>query len=294
MPDASVVIATRNRAGLLRGCLERLSIQSAENRFEVVVVDNGSTDDTPAVVEAAAARGLAIRRIHVPEPNRGRARNAGIAASTGSTVLFCDDDTLPPRGWVDAHLRARADEPRAVVSGPIINVEGDGDLPPAAPKNFSRAFLCTCNASVARVDLEAVGGFDERYDLYGWEDTDLGVRLRERGARRVWAWDAYIYHVKPAAAQPFEARVALAAEKGAMAARFIRKSPTLAVRLATGAYSLNFARAALIEAPPLRRWYARIIADRSAVHSPLGRFAAEALVDAAYLDAMRTALRRNG
>ncbi|HYK52356.1 MAG TPA: glycosyltransferase [Candidatus Eremiobacteraceae bacterium] len=292
MPEASVIIATRNRAGLLGGCLERLNAQTAAGRFDVVVVDNGSTDATPAVVDAAAKRGLSIRRIHVAEPNRGKARNAGIATSSGASVLFCDDDTLPPRGWVQAHLDARKAQPRAVVSGPIINVEGDGDLPPPNAKNFSRAFLCTCNASVARADLDAVSGFDERYDLYGWEDTDLGVRLREGGAKRVWSWDAFIYHVKPAAAQPLETRIALAIEKGEMAARFIRKSPTLAVRLATGAYALNFARAAIVEASPMRRWYERVVTDKSAARSALGRFAADALVDAAYLDAMRVALRR--
>ena len=107
MPDASVVIATRNRAGLLRGCLEHLNAQSAAGRFEVVVVDNGSTDETPAVVAAAARAGLAIRLILVAEPNRGKARNAGIAASGGATILFCDDDTLPPRGWVDARAPRR-------------------------------------------------------------------------------------------------------------------------------------------------------------------------------------------
>ena len=294
MPDASVVVATRNRAGLLRGCLDRLSAQSAAGRFDIVVVDNGSTDETASIVTAAADRGLPVRRIHVAEPNRGKARNAGIAAALGAVVLFCDDDTLPPRGWVEAHLKAREHAPAAVVSGPIINVEGDGDLPPPAAKNFSRAFLCTCNASVARADLDAVGGFDERYDLYGWEDTDLGVRLRERGARRIWSWDAYIYHVKPAAAQPLEARISLAAEKGAMAARFIRKSPTVAVRLATGAYALNYVRAALLEGPVLRRWYSRLVVDGRAAGSSLGRFAAEALVDAAYLDALRSALRRDG
>ncbi|HET9341671.1 MAG TPA: glycosyltransferase [Candidatus Eremiobacteraceae bacterium] len=293
MSDASVVIATRNRAGLLRGCLERLRAQSAAGRFDVVVVDNGSTDETPAVIAAAANAGLAIHRIHVAEPNRGKARNAGIASASGAVILFCDDDTLPPRGWVEAHLAARAADPKSVVSGPIVNVESDADLPPPSAKNFSRAFFCTCNVSVARAELDAVGGFDERYDLYGWEDTDLGVRLKERSARRVWSWEAHIYHVKPAAAQPLDARIALATEKGTMAARFVRKSPTLPVRLATGAYAINFARAALLEAPPLRRWYARLAADPNSARSPLGRFAAEALVDAAYLDAMRIALRRD-
>ena len=294
MLETTVVIATRNRAGLLQGCLERLAGQSANGRFDVVVVDNGSTDDTAGAVARAAAAGLAVRRIVVAEANRGKARNAGIASAAGELVIFCDDDTLPPRGFVEAHLRAHASAPASIVSGPIVNVPDAEHLPPPGPQHYSRAFLCTCNASVARAELDAVGGFDEGYDLYGWEDTDLGVRLRDRGARRAWSWDAYIYHVKPPVSTSLDKRIALAAEKGEMAARFVRKSPTPAVRLATGAYAFNFLRASLLDAPPLRRWYARLALDPERAGTPLGRFAADALVDAAYVGALRSAMRSHG
>ena len=291
MVEASVVIATRNRAGRLRECLARLSDQTARGRFDVVVVDNGSTDETPAVA-AAAALDNAVRRIHVAEPNRGKARNAGIASSAGAVVIFCDDDTLASAGFVDAHLRARAGHSRAVVTGPIVNVADAGHLINPGPQHYSRAFLCTCNASALRADLDAVGGFDERYDLYGWEDTDLGVRLRGSGVTRVWSWDAYLYHVKPPEAESLDKRLALAREKGEMAARFVRKSPTLAVKLATGAYGANFVRAAIVGAPVLRRWFERTA--RTAVRpSPFAAFAADYVVDAAYLDALRAALRRH-
>lgn len=275
MPGASVVIATRDRADFLRACLENLGRQSAAGRFDVVVVDNGSTDTTSDVIDAAARRGLPVSAISVAEPNRGKARNAGIAAASGERVIFCDDDTLPPHGFVEAHLRAGERDPKAVVSGPIVNVPSGDHLPPPGPQHFSRAFLCTCNASVARSRLFQVGGFDERYDLYGWEDTDLGVRLRAAGAHRAWSWDAYIYHVKPPEALSVEKRLALAAEKGSMAARFVRKSPTLAVRLATGAYAANFARARLLAALGLTKW------------------SDDARVDAAYIDALRAALRED-
>lgn len=289
MPEATVIIATRNRAAFLRECLRRLGAQSAAGRFDVVVVDNGSTDETPGVIATAAERGVPVRSVAVAEPNRAKARNAGITRARGDVVIFCDDDTLPPDGFVEAHLRARAASRRAVVSGPIVNVPDAEHLSQPGAHHFSRAFLCTCNASVARADLETVGGFDERYDLYGWEDTDLGVRLRAAGARRVWSWDAYIYHVKPRETLSLDRRVALASEKGTMAARFVRKSPTFAVRMATGAYGLNFARAAIVGAAPLRRMYRRAAAGDSAG----SRFAADLLADAAYIDALRAALRRD-
>jgi len=201
MTDASVVIATRDRAWALRGCLTNLAAQDDPGRFETVVVDNGSTDDTAEVI--AAFSGSRVRRIAVGRPNRAKARNAGIAAASGRIVIFCDDDTLAPAHYVRAHLEAHARSPRCVVSGPIVNVADDQVLPAPDARHFSRAFLCTCNASVARADLIAVGGFDERYELYGWEDTDLGVRLRARGLCRAISAAAYLHHVTAIA--PFSA-----------------------------------------------------------------------------------------
>src|SRR5579863_2723972 len=206
MPDASVVIATRDRADRLEACLGRLARQTAAGAFEVLVIDNGSSDRTPRVIEAAKQRGEAVSALFVADPNRGKARNAGIAAAAGAVVIFCDDDTLAPPHFVEAHLRARGARPHAVVSGPIINVADERTLPAPGPQHFSRAFLCTCNASVERSALLEVGGFDERYDLYGWEDTDLGVRLHDNGAKRMWSWDAYLYHVKPPKAVTLESR----------------------------------------------------------------------------------------
>jgi glycosyltransferase involved in cell wall biosynthesis len=289
VPDATVVIATRDRADFLRACLERLATQSAAGRFDVVVADNGSSDGTAAVISAAAPL---ARGVHVADPNRGKARNAGIAAASGRIVVFCDDDTLPPDRFVQAHLEAHGEALDRVVSGPIVNVADAEHLLSVSAANYSRAFFCTCNASAPKAALEAVGGFDETFDLYGWEDTDLGVRLRERGLKRVFAWDAYIYHVKPPSSMSLARRVALAKEKGEMAARFVRKSPTWPVKLATGAYAANFMRAAIVGAPPLRRLYARLADGDDAASSGLARAAADALADAVYIDALRMALRR--
>lgn len=296
MPEATVIVATRDRADFLRDCLAGLARQSAIGRFDVIVVDNGSTDATPQVIaQAAAASNGLVRGLNVAEPNRGKARNAGLAAAAGRIIIFCDDDTLPPEHFVEAHLAAHASSAdgraaESVVSGPIINVPDRRALPEPGPANFSRAFFCTCNVSAPKRALDQIGGFDERYDLYGWEDTDVGVRLRANGLRRSFAWGAYIYHVKPLEALSLERALSLAREKGAMAARFIRKSPTFAVKLATGAYAANYARAAILHAAPLRSLYAKWARERPPASS-LGRFGREALIDAAYLDALRTAMR---
>jgi glycosyltransferase involved in cell wall biosynthesis len=285
--EATVVIATRDRAAFLRACVARLALQTAAGRFDVVVADNGSSDDTAAVIAAAAPL---VRGVFVAEPNRGKARNAGIAAAGGRIVVFCDDDTLPPEGFVAAHLAAHGGAADRVVSGPIVNVPGADALAAVTAAHYSRAFFCTCNASAPKAALDAVGGFDEAFDLYGWEDTDLGVRLRAHGMQRVFAWDAFIYHVKPPQTMTLQRRIALAREKGEMAARFVRKSPTWPVRLATGAYAANFARASLAGAPPLRRLYRRLAADEGAT-SLVPMIARDALVDAEYIDSLRAALR---
>jgi glycosyltransferase involved in cell wall biosynthesis len=153
MLEATVIVATRDRADLLRDCLAGLARQSASGKFDVVVVDNGSSDATQAVIAQAAAstKGL-VRGLHVAEPNRGKARNAGLAAAGGRIIIFCDDDTLPPEHFVEAHLAAHANAAsgrarESVVSGPIINVPDGGTLPEPGHANFSRAFFCTCNVS---------------------------------------------------------------------------------------------------------------------------------------------------
>lgn len=97
MPDASIVVCTRDRAESLERCLHRLqaSIQFYAGSAEIVVVDNGSTDDTPAVAERWEAR-----RIWVEEPNKSGALNAAVADTDSEYILFLDDDVLVEEPWV--------------------------------------------------------------------------------------------------------------------------------------------------------------------------------------------------
>jgi glycosyltransferase involved in cell wall biosynthesis len=238
----SVVIATRDRAAYVARALASLESQIGAPPFEVLVVDNGSSDDTRAVVERAAGRGtMPVRYFYEPEPNRGKARNRGIEAAQGTIVAFCDDDVQVPPGWVAAHSAAHGGRDR-VVNGPILNVPSYDAKPKPAVANYSRAFLCTCNVSVPKHALEMVGGFDEAFRLYGWEDTELGVRLREAGLAWLFAWDAYIWHIKSDADNTLEVETRKAVERARMARRFLEKHPSRRAKMATGAHGVNMLR----------------------------------------------------
>ncbi len=290
----SIVIATRNRAGFLARALASLEDQHGAPPFETIVVDNGSSDTTQDVVRAAAARGtLTVRALLVPEPNRGAARNAGIAAATGTYVLFCDDDVVLPAGFLAAHAAAHAASQRGggprAVSGPIINVPGYDVHPKPTALNYSGAFFCTCNVSVPRAALEAVGGFDEGFDLYGWEDTELGLRLRHAGVRRAFAWDAYLWHIKPPRVETLETLLAKTTERAQMAAKFLRKDASLRTKLATGAYGLNLVRSRLL-APRWSLAAYRRLATNERAPALLRAIGRGQLLDGTYTSTLRRAL----
>ncbi len=243
----SVVIATKDRAEYLDRALESLGKQIGAPSFEVIVVDNGSTDATAQVVEHARSQHpFELVYVFEERPNRGAARNRGIAVANGHLVAFCDDDVYAPGGWLAAHDAAH-ETSNLMVNGPIINVPSYHERPKPVLSNYSRAALCTCNVSIPKSALRAVGGFDEQFHLYGWEDTELGVRLRRQGLRSKFAWDAYIWHVKPAGDVTLESEMRKALERARMAVRFVRKDPSLRVRAATGAHIPNLLRAKMLE-----------------------------------------------
>jgi glycosyltransferase involved in cell wall biosynthesis len=281
----SVVIATRDRAALLDGALASLRTQIGAPELEAIVVDNGSSDATRAVAE-----GYAALYAYEPQPNRALARNVGIAAASGDVVLFVDDDVVLPPFFVAAHARAHARRPEpCVVSGPIINVPSASVRPVPTFRNASNAYFCTCNVSVPRKALEAVGGFDSSFDQYGWEDTELGVRLRGLGLRRCFAWDAYLWHIKPPETETLDAALEKTIAKARMAARFVRKNPSARAKLATGAYAFNRLRAHVM-APRAVQPLLAGLATSAGVPAPLARMARELVLDSVYVDELERAL----
>lgn len=278
--EFSVVIATKDRVAFLERALASLEAQIGAPSFEVIVVDNGSSDATRETTQEYARSFSAVRYVAAPQPNRGHARNRGVEVAQGRYVLFCDDDVQLPQRWISAHAAAHQGCCERVVNGPIVNVPSYADRPKPRPPNYSRAFLCTCNASLSRDAFLDAGGFDESFELYGWEDTELGVRLRRGGLQWKFAWEAYLWHIKPPEENTLPVASRKAIEKARMARRFLAKHPSPRARLATGAHPLNLLRARYL----LPDWLLALYAGFSTSTRLPGWMSA--IVRAAFLDAI--------
>lgn len=234
-PALSVVVPAFNRAGLVRACLAALRRQTLPpDRYEVVVVDDASTDETPQVV-SRLADGERVRLVRQPE-NRGRAaaRNRGVREARAPLVVFVDSDVLVRPDFLAHHLDAHTRAGRPVlVRGPVAVIP---EIPPGAGNGWlplpprllapSPAYLDTANASLPREELLAAGLFDEGFRAYGWEDVDLGFRLQRRGLPRVFRREAVAYHVQPAPTpQRFAEMARKEEERAASALRLLRKYP---------------------------------------------------------------------
>lgn len=192
----SVVIPTMNKRALLARTLDALLIQDpGTDAWEVVVVNDGSTDDTAAFLAEQAERHPRLQVVSPPHNvGRARARNLGWRAAQGQWVLFLDDDILAPAGLLRAHLDTLAGDELAGTIGPAITAPDIVDAPhfhyidtrgvaklPAGPAPGK--YFVTQNAAVPRAALAEAGGFDEGYSAYGFEDMDLGFCLEDVGVR---------------------------------------------------------------------------------------------------------------
>lgn len=189
-PAVSVVIPTFNRSASLRRLLDALAgCEVPEGGFEVIVVDDGSSDDTRAVVEGA---GVPVRYVRQDNAGPASARNRGWRLSRSPIVAFTDDDTVPDRRWlvdVAAELGARPDlsglggTVRPLHRGFLADFVQLERLVGHGADGRGVRFLVTANAAYRTEALRRVEGFDEGFPTPAGEDTDLSIRVREDGGR---------------------------------------------------------------------------------------------------------------
>jgi glycosyltransferase involved in cell wall biosynthesis len=197
------VIPTRDRAALLRACIGSIDAQDpARAEIEIVVVDDGSVDDTEALVGSVATTARhTVRRV----PNAGRgvnaARNTGSKAARGDLVVFIDDDELLPSGYVRRLLQLLERRPDADgYGGPCREPEGPRlrtcpicSLGDARPTRTDGSVLLGGNMALRPSTLLRVGGFDESLSGLG-DESEWFHRARQAGARMVYDESLYVWH----------------------------------------------------------------------------------------------------
>lgn len=169
--EVSLIICTRNRAVHLTPCLEALSALRYDGSWELILVDNGSTDDTAQALQAFADQApFPAYYVHEPIAGLARARNTGLAVAQGEVVAFTDDDCYVAPDLVEELARAFADPAIGFAGGRIL-LHDPQDAPitimeSTEPRRFApRSFLRTgqfqgANMAFRRAPLEAAGGFD--------------------------------------------------------------------------------------------------------------------------------------
>jgi glycosyltransferase involved in cell wall biosynthesis len=195
VPDVSVVIPARDASATLPRALAALAAQTlARERFDVVVVDDGSRDGTLAVAEASPVVDRVVRLARSAGP--GAARNAGVRAAGAQLLAFTDADCFADPGWLAAGLAAL--ETADLVQGRVVPERPSGpyDRTVHVPGLFG--LFETANLLVRRSLFERLGGFERGWSPFGGkelgEDTWLGWRARRSGARIAFAPDALVAH----------------------------------------------------------------------------------------------------
>jgi glycosyltransferase involved in cell wall biosynthesis len=198
-PAISVAISTYQRRTRLPRLIEALEQQTlSRHLFEIIIVDDASTDGTIEVLRQLAEASSLQLRVVRNEQNSGPAggRNTAWRAARGPIVAFTDDDCVPTPGWLETGLEG-------MQKGVDILV---GRTAPAPDQlhllgPFSRTmvttderYFATCNIFYRREDLEVVDGFDEGFRNKGGEDTDLAYRIRRLGRRVSFVPDALVHH----------------------------------------------------------------------------------------------------
>jgi len=195
-PEISVVVPVRDGARTIPPLLQSLAAQRVgRERYEIVVVDNASSDGT-----AAIAAELGARVVHEPVPNRSRARNAGARAARADHLAFTDADCTVSPQWLETLLACRGRAP--LVAGPVHITTG---TPPNVVERFealwrfsqeawvAQGWAATANLLVQRRAWEAIGGFDPAYRHIG-EDVDFCLRAARSGFPLGYCSGAVAWH----------------------------------------------------------------------------------------------------
>ncbi len=190
----SVVIPTHNRSDALAETLDRLSKQRFDADWEVIVVNNRSTDDTDDVVGRLNFP-VSLRLLHEEKAGAAAARNAGARVSTAEFLIFLDNDILVESDFVLRHYQALKRNPGCWILGKILGMPEHEQTPFGKFRATHYAHglgeadgievkgLTGANSSMPLADWNRFCGFDETFTIASVEDLDLAIRATQAGVR---------------------------------------------------------------------------------------------------------------
>ncbi len=238
----SVVIPTYNRLPILRKCLDALENQIFKDKihsFEIVIVDDGSTDGTVDWLTNNIDNYPHLRLFEQIHGGPALGRNLGVEKSKGDLIVFIDSDLVVDRYFLMNHVESlskawkKLGNRKCFTYGSVINTSNFNN-PSSEPfklQDLSWAYFATGNVAIDKNVLEISGLFDKSFRLYGWEDLELGERLRNMGVKLIKCPRAIGYHWHPALVLDQIPRlIQIEKERAKMGLVFYRKHPTLRVK----------------------------------------------------------------
>ncbi len=239
--NVSIVIPTYNRKQILKKCLEALENQNLNeniSNYEVIVVDDGSTDGTTSWIKD---NNEVLSHVVLYEQEHGGpalGRNLGVMKSKYDIIIFIDSDLIVLDDFISCHVNKllfswNKNNKRCFTYGSVINTSNFTNPESENYKltDFSFAYFATGNVAISKELLLSVGLFDTSFSLYGWEDLELGERLKKCGTKLVKCPEAVGFHWHPPFnCEQIESLVSQEKERARMALIFYKKHSNLRVR----------------------------------------------------------------
>ena len=238
----SVVIPTYNRLPILRKCLNALENQffiDDVHDYEIVIVDDGSTDGTSDWLRNNIQIFPHLRLLEQSHGGPAIGRNFGVENSKGDLIIFIDSDLVVNKFFLSNHVDSlilawkKLGNKKCFTYGSVINTSNFNN-PTSEPfklQDLSWAYFATGNVAIDKKVLERSGLFDSSFQLYGWEDLELGERLRNMGVKLIKCPKAIGYHWHPALSlDQIPHLIQIEKQRAKMGLVFYRKHPTLRVK----------------------------------------------------------------
>ena len=238
----SIVIPTYNRKPILEKCLRAMEQQNSSEHvegYEIVVVDDGSTDGTVDWLRTSD-KFPHVKLFTQEHKGPSAARNLGVEQAQGDTIIFIDSDLVVTPVFLQSHAEALSQgyadsgTDKLFTYGAVVNT-ANFENPTSEPykiTDFSAAFFATGNVAIARHWLLEAGLFDTGFQLYGWEDLELGVRLKNLGLKLIKCPQAVGYHWHPAfTLEQIPKLIDQEIQRGRMGVLFYEKHPTWEVKM---------------------------------------------------------------